>query len=225
MRPRLSRSHGHGRGYDGQEAGRDHRTRHSAGCHLAVPSGNHRRCAEAGPRTGAHLVSPAVPAEATAMAYLLVMIILGVAVYSYVLWTMRRLRTPAGSSMLEKGGGGHRVGADRIGTGQNSGAVPRDASGSDMCGRPYETRWTPWADVRFSGLFAVECIWLWAGCLAAPDVAHHGRCGPMNPRTRPTRSAAGRRHCAVLLGRGPRPAAGQVLHGLLDTGGLLLDVL
>ena len=39
--------------------------------HLAVPSGNHPRCAEAGPRTGAHLVSPAVPAGATAMASLL----------------------------------------------------------------------------------------------------------------------------------------------------------
>ena len=47
----------------------------------------------------------------------------------------------------------------------------------------------------------------------------------MNPRTRPTRSAAGRGHSAVLLGRGPRPATGQVLHRLLDTGDVPLDVL
>jgi hypothetical protein len=62
---------GHGYGSDAQEAGRDHRPRHSAGRHLAAPSGNHSRGAEAGPRTGAHLVSPAVPAEAAAMASLL----------------------------------------------------------------------------------------------------------------------------------------------------------
>ena len=54
-----------------RRAGCGHRTRHSAGRHLAVPSGNHPRCAEAGPRPGAPLAPPAVLAEATAMASLL----------------------------------------------------------------------------------------------------------------------------------------------------------
>ena len=41
---------------------------------------------------------------------------------------------------------------------------------------------------------------------------------------RATRSVAGR-GCAVLLVRGPRPATGQILYGLLDTDDVLLDVL
>ena len=97
-----------------------------------------------------------------------VMIILGVAVYCYVLWTMRQLKKSSRELHAGKGGGRSPKSAlTRIGTGQNLGAAPRDASGSDTCARPYETPWTPWADVRFSGMFAVECIWLWAGCLAA----------------------------------------------------------
>jgi hypothetical protein len=35
----------------------------------------------------------------------------------------------------------------------------------------------------------------------------------------------GRGRCAVLLVRGPGPATGQVLHGLLDADGVPLDVL
>ena len=58
-----------------------------------------------------------------------VMIILGVAVYCYVLWTMRRLKKSSRELHAGKGGGRSPKSAlTRIGTGQNLGAVPRDAS-------------------------------------------------------------------------------------------------
>jgi hypothetical protein len=58
-----------------------------------------------------------------------VMIILGVAVYCYVLWTMRRLKKSSRELHAGKGGGRSPKSAlTRIGTGQNLGAAPRDAS-------------------------------------------------------------------------------------------------
>jgi len=47
----------------------------------------------------------------------------------------------------------------------------------------------------------------------------------MSSRAQATRSVADWRRCAVLLVPGPRPAAGQVLHGLVDTDDAPLDVL
>ena len=55
-----------------------------------------------------------------------------------------------------------------------------------------------------------------SGC---SEVPHRGRCGRMSSR------GVWREHCAVLLLRGPRPATGQVLHGLLDPDHVALDVL
>jgi hypothetical protein len=58
-----------------------------------------------------------------------VMIILGVAVYCYVLWTMRQLKKSSRELHAGKGGGRSPKSAlTRIGTGQNLGAAPRDAS-------------------------------------------------------------------------------------------------
>jgi hypothetical protein len=58
-----------------------------------------------------------------------VMIILGVAVYCYVLWTMRQLKKSSREPRAGKGGGRSLKSAlTRIGTGQNLGAAPRDAS-------------------------------------------------------------------------------------------------
>jgi hypothetical protein len=58
-----------------------------------------------------------------------VMIILGVALYCYVLWTVRRLKKSSRELHAEKGGGRSPKSAlTRIGTGQNLGAAPRDAS-------------------------------------------------------------------------------------------------
>ena len=58
-----------------------------------------------------------------------VMIILGVALYCYVLWTMRRLKKSSRELHAGKGGGRSPKSAlTRIGTGQNLGAAPRDAS-------------------------------------------------------------------------------------------------
>ena len=57
------------------------------------------------------------------------MIILGVAVYCYVLWTMRQLKKSSREPRAGKGGGRSPKSAlTRIGTGQNLGAAPRDAS-------------------------------------------------------------------------------------------------
>jgi hypothetical protein len=56
-----------------------------------------------------------------------VMIILGVAVYCYVLWTMRRLKKTSRELHAGKGGGRSPKSAlTRIGTGQNLGAAPRE---------------------------------------------------------------------------------------------------
>ena len=58
-----------------------------------------------------------------------VMIILGVAVYCYVPWTMRQLKKSSRELHAGKGGGRSPKSAlTRIGTGQNLGAAPRDAS-------------------------------------------------------------------------------------------------
>ena len=58
-----------------------------------------------------------------------VMITLGVAVYCYVLWTMRQLKKSSREPRAGKGGGRPPKSAPtRIGTGQNLGAAPRDAS-------------------------------------------------------------------------------------------------
>ena len=58
-----------------------------------------------------------------------VMIILGVAVYCYVLWTMRQLKKSSRELHAGKGGGrSPKAALTRIGTGQNLGAAPRDAS-------------------------------------------------------------------------------------------------
>ena len=55
-----------------------------------------------------------------------VMIILGVAVYCYVLWTMRQLKKSSRELHAGKGGGRSPKSAlTRIGTGQNLGAAPR----------------------------------------------------------------------------------------------------
>ena len=58
-----------------------------------------------------------------------VMIILGVAVYCYVLWTMRQLKKSSREIHTGKGGGRSPKSAPtRIGTGQDLGGAPRDAS-------------------------------------------------------------------------------------------------
>ena len=58
-----------------------------------------------------------------------VMIILGVAVYCYVLWAMRQLKKSSPELHAGKvGGRSPKSALTRIGTGQNLGAAPRDAS-------------------------------------------------------------------------------------------------
>jgi hypothetical protein len=64
------------------------------------------------------------------------MIILGVAVYCYVLWTMRQLKKSSPELHAGKGGGRSPKSAlTRIGTGQNLGAAPRDDSAADSRAR------------------------------------------------------------------------------------------
>ena len=58
-----------------------------------------------------------------------VMIILGVAVYCYVLWTMRQLKKSSREIHTGKGAGrSPKPAPTRIGTGQDLGGAPRDAS-------------------------------------------------------------------------------------------------
>jgi hypothetical protein len=76
-----------------------------------------------------------------------VMIILGVAVYCYVLWTMRQLKKS--SRKLHAGNDGGRPpesALTRIGTGQNLGAAPRAASAAHAQRRWYRRRS---AEIRF----------------------------------------------------------------------------
>lgn len=83
-----------------------------------------------------------------------VMIILGVAVYCYVLWTMRRLKKSSRELHAGKGGGRSPKSAlTRIGTGQNLGAAPRDASAAHAQN----------AQISISGSVALRST------LAAPD--------------------------------------------------------
>jgi len=104
-----------------------------------------------------------------------VMIILGVAVYCYVLWTMRQLKKSSRELHAGKGGGRSPKSAlTRIGTGQNLGAAPRDASAAHAQN----------AQISISGSVALRStLAAQIGSGATPHIRHHG---PLADFLRPT---------------------------------------